>query len=65
MGGGLTSGLIGGGLTLAGIAAGVGFGLGAKDSHDGADSVLGRIRQKRTPTGCRRPRACAPIPQRR
>jgi hypothetical protein len=37
---------IGGGLTLAGIAGGIGFGLGAKDSYDSADSVLARIRQE-------------------
>jgi hypothetical protein len=37
---------IGGGLTLAGIAGGVGFGLGSKDSYDSADSILVRIRQE-------------------
>jgi hypothetical protein len=37
---------IGGGLTLAGIAGGVGFGLGSSDSYDSADSVLARIRQE-------------------
>jgi hypothetical protein len=37
---------LGGGLTLAGIAGGIGFGLGASDSYDSADSVLGRIRQE-------------------
>jgi hypothetical protein len=39
---------IGGGLTLAGIAGGIGFGLGAADSYDSADSVLARIRQEAT-----------------
>jgi hypothetical protein len=42
---------IGGGLTLAGIAGGVGFGLGAKDSYDSADSVLARIRQEANSDG--------------
>src|SRR5688500_8585594 len=42
---------IGGGLTLAGIAGGIGFGLGAADSYDSADSVLARIRQEATDDG--------------
>jgi hypothetical protein len=42
---------IGGGLTLAGIAGGIGFGLGASDSYDSADSVLARIRQEATLDG--------------
>jgi hypothetical protein len=42
---------IGGGLTLAGIVGGVGFGLGAADSYDSADSVLARIRQEATADG--------------
>jgi hypothetical protein len=42
---------IGGGLTLAGIAGGIGFGLGAADSYDSADSVLARIRQEATLDG--------------
>lgn len=35
---------IGGGLTLAGIAGGIGFGLAAKSNYDSADSVIRQIR---------------------
>lgn len=37
---------IGGGLTVAGVAGGIGFGLGSRNSYDSADSVLLRIRQE-------------------
>lgn len=42
---------IGAGLTLAGIAGGVGFGLAASDSYDSADSVLTRIREEAAADG--------------
>lgn len=44
---------IGGGLTLAGIAGGIGFGLAAADSYDSADSVLARIREEAGRDGLR------------
>lgn len=42
---------IGGGLTLAGIAGGIGFGLAAKSNYDSADSVIRRIREEAAKDG--------------
>ena len=50
---------IGGGLTLAGIVGGIGFGLGSADSYDSADSVLSRIRQEATLDGISTAGLCA------